>query len=107
MALEFGLGDRRPGGREHDHQRGYAGDAVVGGAQGDDCGGVVSSALGRPFTVAVTRCATQIQATSEVAVGLDSRGRLSLRRGAGAPVSPPDHHVYADKKGRTVKSALS
>src|SRR5713226_2839034 len=46
MAVEFRLGDRRPGRREHDHQRCYARDAVVGGAQGDDCGGIVSIVLG-------------------------------------------------------------
>src|SRR5229473_7881083 len=42
MAVEFRLGDRRPGRREHDHQRCYARDAVVGGAQVDDCGAIVS-----------------------------------------------------------------
>src|SRR6266851_5772269 len=42
MAVEFRLGDRHPGRREHDHQRCYARDAVVGGAQGDDCSGIVS-----------------------------------------------------------------
>jgi hypothetical protein len=39
MAVEFGLGDRHAGRREHDHQRRYAGDAIAGGAQGNghDC----------------------------------------------------------------------
>ena len=36
MAVEFRLGDRHAGRREHDHQRCYARDAVVGGAQGND-----------------------------------------------------------------------
>ena len=36
MAVEFGLGDRHPGGREHDLQRSGAGDDVVGGAQGNE-----------------------------------------------------------------------
>src|SRR5216684_3130908 len=76
MAVEFRLDDRHPGRREHDHQRGYARDDVVGGAQGDDCGGIVSTRC----TAAVNRCAIQIQATAELALGLDSRGRLSLRR---------------------------
>ena len=33
MAIEFGLGDRHAGGRQHDHQRGFAGHDVVGGAK--------------------------------------------------------------------------
>src|ERR1700675_2517839 len=49
MADEFRLGDRRPGRREHDHQRCYARDAVVGGAQGDDRGGIV--AIVRPLVI--------------------------------------------------------
>src|SRR5260370_26069860 len=49
MADEFRLGDRRPGRREHDHQRGCARDAVVGGAQGDDRGGIV--AIVRPLVI--------------------------------------------------------
>src|SRR6266566_9731923 len=40
MAVELRLGDRHLGRREHDYQRGYAGDAVVGGAQG---GGIAST----------------------------------------------------------------
>ena len=35
MAVEFGLGDRNAGWREHDHQRRYAGDAILGGSQGN------------------------------------------------------------------------
>ena len=34
MAIELRVGDRHTGRREHDHQRRYACDAVIGGAQG-------------------------------------------------------------------------
>ena len=34
MAIEFRVGDRHTGRREHDHQRGYACEAFIGGAQG-------------------------------------------------------------------------
>ena len=45
MAVEFGVGDRHAGGREHDHQRGFARDAVIGGAQGDGIGVVTAVVL--------------------------------------------------------------
>src|SRR6266478_4063397 len=62
MAVEFRLGNRRAGRREHDHQRRYARDAVVGGAQGDDCGGVVSSmeCTDGPPPVLFAKCATRM-----------------------------------------------
>ncbi len=34
MAIELRVGDRHTGRREHDHQRRYACDAFIGGAQG-------------------------------------------------------------------------
>ena len=34
MAIELRVGDRHTGRREHDYQRRYACDAVIGGAQG-------------------------------------------------------------------------
>jgi hypothetical protein len=33
MAIELRMGDRHTGRREHDHQRRYACDALIGGAQ--------------------------------------------------------------------------
>jgi len=47
MAVEFGLGNRHLGGREHDHQRRDAGHAVVERAQGRRCDiAVVNGGLG-------------------------------------------------------------
>ena len=44
MAIEFRVRDRHIGRREHDHQRCYAGDAVVGSAQSHSCAGIVATA---------------------------------------------------------------
>jgi hypothetical protein len=43
MAVEFCLGNRHLGRREHDHQRRFPGDAVVGGAQRHHQDGIVST----------------------------------------------------------------
>ena len=63
MAVEFRLGNRHFGWRELDHQRGYAGDAVVGRAQGSGCGGlatvvhkVIVSELLKPYDARLMRC---------------------------------------------------
>jgi len=54
MAVEFRLAIGILGRREHDSSACYARDAVVGGAQVNDCGSIVSS-VRRSLTVARVR----------------------------------------------------